>query len=182
MVRNLSLIGAGRAAEMFGDWTDRIKAGELPFAKPQRPKGIERNIVVTLWDWSSPTAYVHDEVSTDRRYPTLNAYGLIYGSPENSSDYAPVLDPVHNKAFFIKLPYQDPKTPTTKNDPMYAPSPYWGDERIWDSHTIPHNPMFDDKGRVWFTSRIRPKADPAFCQWIREKRSVQNCNLSTRFS
>ena len=79
---------------MFGDWSDRIAKGELPFAKPQRPQGKERNIVLTLWDWNTPKAYLHDENSTDRRNPTVNAYGKIYGSPEESSDFVPVLDPV----------------------------------------------------------------------------------------
>ena len=27
-----------------------------------------------------------------------------------------------------------------------------------------HNPMFDEKGRVWFTSVIRPPENPAFCK------------------
>jgi hypothetical protein len=27
-----------------------------------------------------------------------------------------------------------------------------------------HNPMFDEKGRVWFTSRIGPPTNPAFCR------------------
>ena len=45
-----------------------------------------------------------------------------------------------------------------------APSPYWGDEPIWDSQTSMHNPMFDEKGRVWFTSRVRPPANPDFCK------------------
>src|SRR6476659_11118427 len=30
-------------------------------------QGIERNVVLTLWDWGRPTGYLHDEVSTDRR-------------------------------------------------------------------------------------------------------------------
>ena len=33
---------------MLGDWTDRVAKGELPRAKPTRPQGVERNIVVTL--------------------------------------------------------------------------------------------------------------------------------------
>jgi len=45
-----------------------------------------------------------------------------------------------------------------------APSPYWGDEIIWDSRTSMHNPMFDEKGRVWFTSRVRAPDNPAFCK------------------
>ena len=83
-----------RALNLFGDWTDRIAKGELPFAKPERPKGLERNVVLTLWDWGSATSYLHDEISTDRRQPTINAYGKIYGSPEFSTDNFPVLDPV----------------------------------------------------------------------------------------
>jgi hypothetical protein len=38
----------------FGDWTDRIAKGELPKHKPTRPQGIERNVVVTAWEWSTP--------------------------------------------------------------------------------------------------------------------------------
>src|SRR3984885_8262239 len=43
-------------------------------------------------------------------------------------------------------------------------SPIWGDEAIWDSHTTVHNPMFDQRGRVWFTARIRANDNPAFCK------------------
>ena len=70
----------------YGDWTDRIAKGELPFAKPPRPQGVERNIVVTLRDWMNEKQYLHDLISTDRRYPTVNGYGPLYGSPEYSSD------------------------------------------------------------------------------------------------
>ena len=85
---------AARDRRLFADWTDRIAEGELPFAKPARPQGIERNVVITMWDWGSPTAYLHDAVSTDRRNPRVNANGKIYGSPEDSTDIMPVLDPV----------------------------------------------------------------------------------------
>ena len=47
---------------------------------------------------------------------------------------------------------------------IYAPSPYWGTEAIWDSHTNMHNPMYDEKGRLWLTARIRPLPNPAFCK------------------
>ena len=56
--------------KLFADWTDRIAAGELPAAKPSRPQGVERNVVITLWDWASPKDYLHDEISTDKRNPT----------------------------------------------------------------------------------------------------------------
>jgi hypothetical protein len=44
------------------------------------------------------------------------------------------------------------------------PSPYWGSETIWKSQANAHNPMFDELGRVWFTSRIRSPGNPAFCK------------------
>ena len=61
------------------------------------------------------------------------------------------------------MPVRDANTPSSKRNPM-APSPYWGDEPIWDSQTSMHNPMFDEHGRVWFTSRVRPPANPDFCK------------------
>ena len=75
MSGGLNNMGRERALAMFADWTDRIAAGEVPPAPP-RPQGIERNVVITQWDWADPKAYLHDEVSTDRRNPTLNANGL----------------------------------------------------------------------------------------------------------
>src|SRR5882672_4205283 len=132
-----------RALAAFGDWTDRIAKGEVPKATPPRPVGQERNIVVTEWDWNTPTAYLHDEISTDRNNPAVNAHDLIYGSTEASSDLIPWLDPVDNKSGLLKPEYRDPTTPTSKTDPIFQPSPYWGNEAIWDSHTTVHNPMYD---------------------------------------
>ena len=130
---------------------------------PMRPQGVERNVVITLWDWAGPKDYLHDEISTDKRNPTVNANGLIFGATEESTDLFPVLDPVNHKATQVKMPVRDPKTPSSKDNAM-APSPYWGDEVIWDSQTSMHNPMFDEKGRVWFTSRVRSPDNPAFCK------------------
>ena len=152
-----------RALKLFGEWTDDIAKGALPFDKPARPQGVERNIVITTWDWSTPTAYMHDLISTDRRKPTVNAYGKLYGAPENSTDFFPVLDPKTHTASHVKHPVRDPKTPNHKNDPM-APSPFWGPEPIWDSQTSIHNQMMDEKGRVWAAARIRPPANPDFCK------------------
>jgi hypothetical protein len=45
-----------------------------------------------------------------------------------------------------------------------SPSPFWGEEVIWDSQSSTHNPMFDEKGQVWFTSRVGPADNPAFCK------------------
>jgi hypothetical protein len=75
----------------------------------------------------------------------------------------PWLDPIDNKSGLLKTEWRDPKTPTTKNDPIYGASAYWGTEEIWDSHTVTHNPMYDAKGRLWLTARIRPQKNPAWC-------------------
>jgi hypothetical protein len=169
MLRNLKDLEIQRALELFADWTDRIAAGELPKAKPSRPQGLERNVVITLWDWATPKAYLHDEIASDKRNPTVNANGLIYGSPEDSTDFMPILDPVRHRATEVKVPVRDSNTPdtmfiSTGGAIMYAPSPFWGTERIWNSQTSVHNPMFDEKERVWLTARIRPPANPAFCK------------------
>ena len=157
----LDRMGRRRALEMYADWTGRIMAGEVPPAPP-RPRGVERNVVITQWDWADPTAYLHDEASTDKRNPTVNANGPIYGALEASADYVPVLDPVRNAIRQVPVPVRDPDTPRA-GGPNLAPSPYWGDEAIWDSQANVHNPMLDQDGRVWLTSRVRGPDNPPVC-------------------
>ena len=111
MLGGLNQLGSQRATQLFGDWTTRIAQGAIPAQTPPRPQGVERNVVITQWDWADPKAYLHDEIATDKRNPTVNANGLIYGSPEESRDYLPVLDPVHNSISQVKVPYRDPNTP-----------------------------------------------------------------------
>ena len=36
--------------KLYPPWTDSILAGTVP-PEPPRPAGVERNLVVTLWDW-----------------------------------------------------------------------------------------------------------------------------------
>jgi len=163
MIGTLSQLGAQRALAMFADWTDRIAAGEVP-PPPPRPQGVERNVVITEWDWADPKAYLHDEVSTDRRAPTINARGSLYGSLELSADYLPVLDPAHNTASRVPLTVRDPGTAPAAGSQMLQPSPYWGSEVIWTSKANVHNPMFDERGRVWLTATVRPPDNPDFCK------------------
>jgi len=162
MMAGLQQIGRERALLVLGDWSDRVQRGELPPAPP-RPQGLERNVVITLWDWADPKVYLHDEVSTDRRNPTINANGPIYGSLELSADYVPVLDPTTNAITQVKLTVRDPDTPPT-SPKMPAPSAYWGDEVIWTSRNNVHNPMLDEQGRLWLTSAVRPPENPDYCK------------------
>ena len=163
MLSTIDNIGHQRALAMFADWTDRIAKGEVPEA-PRRPQGIERNVVITEWDWADPKAYLHDEVSTDRRNPTVNANGPIHGALELSADYLPVLDPVRHTATKIPLTVRDPNTPIATGPNRGARSPYWDDEPIWTSKNNVHNPMLDARGRVWITSAVRGPDNPEFCR------------------
>jgi hypothetical protein len=125
MSARFNQVGLDRALGMYSDWTDRIADGELPSAEPARPQGRERDVVVTVWDWASEKAYLHDEISSDKR---------------------------------------DPNTPSSADNPPAAPSPYWGDEVIWDSQTSAHSFAMDGQGRVWSASIIRPGDTPAWCR------------------
>jgi hypothetical protein len=154
----------------FADWTDRIAKGELPHAKPPRPQGLERNIVVTTWDWANEKQYLHDLISTDKRHPTVNGNGDLYGSPEYSMDTIPMLDPVKNTVTNFKAPVRDKDMPYSLGPghaaalkPL-APSAYWGNEQIWDTHINNHNDMIDQDGRVWLAAAVRGAKNPDFCQ------------------
>jgi hypothetical protein len=135
-----------------------------------RPQGVERNIVVTTWDWLDGKHYLHDLIASDRRYPTVNAYGPLYGSTEYSTDMIPILDPVKNTAGHITAPVRDASIPEAlgpghaASDKIMQASPYWGDEKIWDTKANNHNGMIDRKGRVWFAARFRDAKTPDFCR------------------
>ena len=95
MYLNTNRFGRQRVMAMYADWTDRIAAGELPQETPPRPQGVERNIVVTQWDWADPREYFHDAIASDKRNPTVNANGPVIGVHENSSDHADDPRPGH---------------------------------------------------------------------------------------
>ncbi len=173
MIRPLASVLRGIPFKYLANWTDRIAAGELPHSKPERPIGLERNVVVTVRDWSDPKAYLHDLSGTDRRDPTVNGYGPLYGSPELSTDLFPTLDPVKNVSTTFVAPVRDADTPTTNSDPVLQASPYWGNEAIWDSKANSHNPMLDHRGLVWYTARIRDSDNPGFCKEGSEHPSAQ---------
>ncbi len=169
MLSQLTNLGE-RSFAAYGDWTDRIAKGALPFATPPRPQGVERNIVVTLRDWMNEKQYLHDLIASDRRYPTVNAKGPLYGSPEYSSDVLPILDPVKNVATTFTAPVRDPQMPLNLGpghaaglDPL-QPSPYWGAERIWETRVNNHNSMFGRDGRLWLAASVRGNDNPAWCK------------------
>ena len=86
------------------------------------------------------------------------------------TDVIPILDPkTHTVSEFV-APVRDPDTPEAlgpghaASDKVLAPSPYWGEEKIWDSRANNHNGMFDRQGRVWFAATVRGPNNPDFCK------------------
>ncbi|MFL5122664.1 MAG: carboxypeptidase regulatory-like domain-containing protein [Microvirga sp.] len=172
MVNRLAGQLGGVPFKYFGEWTDRVAKGELPKDKPARPQGVERNVVVTSWEWGTEKTFVHDLISSDRRKPTVNAYGPLFGSPEYSSDDIPILDPKTHKVSSFRMTVLDPNVPESFGPPFHGtamatptmPSPYWGDEKIWSQRSNNHNGMMDGKGRAWFAAAVRGNDNPAFCK------------------
>jgi hypothetical protein len=154
----------------FADWTARIAKGALPTEKPPRPQGVERNIVITEWAWGSDHTYLHDLISTDKRNPTVNAYGPLFGSTEYSTDELPILDPKTNTVSYFKAPHRDADMPESlgpgqaADSKIMQPSAYWGDQKIWSNYVNNHNSMFDQNGNLWLTVAVRGKDNPAFCK------------------
>jgi hypothetical protein len=169
MVNVLAGKFAGVPFKYFGDWTDGIAKGDLPFAKPPRPQGIERNIVITEWDWSTPDKYLHDLISSDKTNPTVNANGPLYGSPEYATDHLPVLDPKTNKVSYITPP-EAADVPEAFGpghaaiEKPLAASAYWGMQQIWDTKFDNHNDMIGSDGKVWMTGTNHAPGTPAFCR------------------
>ena len=172
----LNRMGRRRALEMYADWTDRIKAGQVP-PQPPRPQGKERNLVLTMWAWGTEKRQVHDNIATDKRNPRLYPNGPVYGTGEVGFV---ITDPIAHRSVRLDLkslvPIQTQGGGETLNrdtievrpndtaigDALEFPSPYWGQDV--EGGLSGHNPMMDDKGRVWITQTIRPTDNPAGCK------------------
>ena len=155
------------AMALWTDWAERIAKGELP-PTPPRPQGIERNLVLTMWDFATRTAFPHDLLSTDKRKPTVNANGHVY-IVDWSEGAVSIVDPVENTEHMARVPLRNEEwrkiLHTSEPDvlPEY-PSPYWGKE-LKQVRVDPVNAgpgMMDSKGRTWITVQTRIDV-PAYC-------------------
>lgn len=140
MINGMTSFGRDRALKMFADWSVAIHNGAVP-QSPPRPAGLERNIVLTMWDWGDQRA-IHDQATTDQRNPTVNANGPMYGAiglynQDPGFGAISVIDPATHEAKLI---------PATRMDPKSQFAPPSGIE--WSLHT----PILDQKGRVWTTT------------------------------
>src|SRR5262249_37872234 len=109
--------------------------------------------------------YIHDLITTDRRKPTVNPYGPIYGATELSTNEQPVFDPKNITKTLLQVPIRDQDAPSSAlANKVAAPSPYFGTEQARASRVNAHNPMMDQEGRVYWTAQHRsPKNPPAYC-------------------
>ena len=162
MAAEINRIGRPRAIQLYAEWTDRIRAGELPPAPP-RPQGVERNVVLTSWGWGHPRGMVHDNVSTDKRNPTLYPNGPVYGV---GGAGLVITDISARRSVRMDLPtrVERPRRATSyEGSSTRVSSLYWGDEPAGLVSRSAHNPMMDDKGRLWITQAVRPNDVPGWC-------------------
>ncbi len=84
----------GAPYKYFGDWTDRIAKGELPFAKPNAARPAS-SATSSSPPGTGPTRSTISTISSssDKRNPTVNGYGPVFGQPEYSTDRIPILEP-----------------------------------------------------------------------------------------
>jgi hypothetical protein len=143
----MSRLGREHALDMFADWTDRINGGEVP-QMPPRPDGIEQNLVLTQWGWSNDEGFVHDNVSTDKRDPTLYPNGEVFGVAQTQGMLT-ITDPNRHVSRELVIPMREKGTRSVSY--------------VGGMPSNPHNPMMDDKNRVWMTSSIRPNENPGWC-------------------
>ena len=160
----MTRFGRQRGLQMFADWSDRIATGVLPPAPP-RPQGIERNLVLTQWEWTDEMGKIHDEVSTDKRDPSVNASGPVYGV-DIANDNLAILDPIAHTTTMLRIPTLVDRSTMRASYAQsgYPPSRLANLDRFNPASI--HNPMLDSRGRVWYTATLRPPADQP--RWCRE--------------
>ncbi|MFT7652850.1 MAG: hypothetical protein ACI9ON_000530 [Limisphaerales bacterium] len=175
-------LGREKLLTSMTEWQQRILDGETP-PMPPRPKGVERNMVLTHWGWGDTFTYAHDEIATDKRNPSSYANQPIYGV-DLANDRMLILDPITHEASTTAVPtlngfdtpwcnqtYQ-PMGATQANPAGFGSlgcpvkAGITGFEGQYPNPANPHNPMMDDKGRVWITTQVRREwAEdlPEFC-------------------
>lgn len=160
MDRSADRNGREALAKSLAAWNARIAAGEVP-PMPPRPSGAERNVVVTQWEWGRKDSYIHDEIATDKRNPTLYPYGKVYGV-DIGQDKLWALDPVTHKVTSYDIP-----TRNGFNTPWNLHA--FQSWNVYVNPANPHNPMMDDTGKVWMTTQIRaesPADRPKFTKHV----------------
>ena len=136
--------GMGREAlkKHLSAWAASIAAGEVPPAPP-RPAGVERNVVVSQWEWGNKDSYLHSMISADRRNPELYPYGKVY-AVDYGQDRLWSLDPKTSTVTSWKVPTRKVMTQPTSD---------WA---VINNPANPHCLVLDENGGMWIAAGIRP--------------------------
>ncbi len=156
----------GVPIKYLADWTDRIARGELPASqrrsarrasnatssRPCATGPIRRRTCTTC-----PAPIVAIRPST----PTARSTARRSSAPTSF----PILDPVRNVATTFHAPVRDANTPTTHDDPVAAPSPYWGDEaHLGQQGERAQSDARSQGPRLVHGAHSRGRRIPAFCK------------------
>ncbi len=146
----------------FPNWTDRIAKGDVPATAPLRPAGVERNLVVTLWDWGTPKNGRSDAEASNTRDGTVNANGPVFGASE-MTDQLTILDPKTNSVENLAVPTMAPVLVSPFNASPTA-SPAFGED-VWKRAADPRSIAVLPDGKVLLAVRQRDqKQQPDFCK------------------
>lgn len=143
----------------------RLPAGDYPKAAPPRPVGVERNLVLTMWDWGTSTTGVHTTSAANDIDPSSNANGRMYGA-DTAGGLITWVDPVKNEAGKFEALSLKPVS----------------------GRVGPRSPQIDQHNHVWYVSKIWEEP-AAFCkpgsnkarieQPLRQVLSDLNCQRQT---
>jgi hypothetical protein len=169
MHQELDGLGRTQVEKMLADWGTRIANGEVP-PQPPRPTGIERNVVVSQWDWGFPESFVHDLISTDKRNPSLYGYGKVYGLDRTGGGRLLILDPMKNTTSWLQVEPKDKSHGYSLTKDYYhgqeEEQAYVGEDKEWMAS--PHNSMMDENGRMWMTTQIRAGGKDFYPAWAKD--------------
>jgi hypothetical protein len=141
---------------MFSEWTERLAQGIYPLTEPSRPTGLERNLVVTLWDWGEPTSVVTNVALAVSGTTRARGSSRVYGA-SRYHDALLWLDPSTHATGQISIP-----TAVAAAEGIASPS--FGGQRIWQGAAEATSTAVDQRGRIWVTARTRQSnQQPAFC-------------------
>ena len=156
MAQQFRALGDMRRA--LAGWTERVAAGEAPAESPPRPAGVERNLVITLWDWGSEIDGRTDMAAVDIRDGTVNANLPVYGVAE-MTDSLTVLDPVTHAASVVTVASTAPPLVQGFNASPTR-SPHYGDD-VWARRAdVRARPSTAAGGCGWRRGCATPRTSP----------------------
>ena len=155
-------------ADAVGRLTDRVKGGEADL-RPARPQGLERNVVLTQWDYGDAKKY-YARRQRDRQAESdsVNANGPIYIDPRS----APTTSTVRRSRedtppMPVRCRFATRRSSSVHSEVWCSPRRTGATSRSGRGRRRPHSSMMDAQGRVWTASRIREDNNPDLVQgWV----------------